>query len=371
MIKIVQLNKYYAPHRGGIETVVQNIAECLCGKTEMCVCVCNENNHSEFENKENFFLHRSNTQMKIGPMPISFSYLKDVRKVTQDADLVLLHTPFPWGDLALRLSGYKGKVLIWWHSDIVRQKKLFRLYKPLMKWTLRRADRIIVATQGLIDGSCALAPYKEKCVIIPYGVDNDFYQLGKHLPYKPSKGQTTFLFVGRMVYYKGCDILVRAFSAMKNKNCRLEFIGLYTDMTEKCRALAEEIGVSDRISFLGDLPREDLKQHLADCDVFVLPSILRSEAFALVQLEAMAFGKPVINTNLPSGVPHVSRNGETGITVEPGNVQELAHAMDTLATDRALRERYAERALERIEDFRMDLMQERLLHLMKSVISEE
>ena len=369
-MKIVQLNKYYTPHRGGVETVVQDIAEGLQDVTDMNVFVCSDGHTSEDVKQGNVRLHRSGAIGKVGPMPISLSYLKDVKRELKTADAVLLHMPFPWGDLALRLSGYRGKVLLWWHSDVVRQKKLLRIYAPLMRWTLKRADRIIVATRGHIDGSAFLKPYEEKCAVIPFGVEEEYYLAGRQMKKQNENAPVTFLFVGRMVYYKGCDVLIRAFAAMKDKSCRLNMVGQFTPLTEECRQLAQQLGVADRVTFEDDLPREELKRRLADCDVFVLPSILRSEAFAIVQLEALAFGKPVINTNLPSGVPYVSRNGETGITVEPNDVEALAAAMDTLAMDETLRKKYSAAAFERIEEFRIEKMQQKVLRLFNDVCSD-
>ena len=371
MLKIVQLNKYYTPHRGGVETVVQDIAEGLYDKTDMKVLVCSDDTTGEACIINGVSLHRSKTLCKVGPMPLSLAYFRDVRNELKDADAVLLHMPFPWGDLALRLSGYKGKVLLWWHSDIVRQKKLLLLYKPLMNWTLKRADRIIVATQGHIDGSEFIKSFRNKCEIIPFGVDEFYYQAGKNMEKSNEDAPLTFLFVGRMVYYKGCDVLLKAFAAMKDKTCRLNMVGQFTPLTEELKTLACELGVSDRVVFEDDLPREELAQRFADCDVFVLPSVFRSEAFAIVQLEALAFGKPVINTNLPSGVPYVSRDGETGITVPPNDTAALAQAMDNLADDEALRKRYSAAAYTRIEEFRMETCHQRVLDLMCKVCQEK
>lgn len=371
MLKIVQLNKYYAPHRGGVETVVQNIAEGLCDQTEMCVLVCSEERRGEDKTANGVHLHRSGTLCKVGPMPVSPVYLRDVRRALKDADAVLLHMPFPWGDLSLLLSGYRGKVFLWWHSDVVRQKKLLTLYKPLMHRTLRRADKIIVATQGHIDGSAFLPPYRGKCVVIPYAVEEDWYLAGKAALPRTGEHTFEFLFVGRMVYYKGCEVLLRAFAAMGDKTCRLRMVGQFTPLTDELRRLADKLGVAERVTFEDDLPDAALKDRFAACDVFVLPSIYRSEAFALVQLQALAFGKPIINTNLPSGVPLVSRNGETGITVEPNDVAALAAAMDTLAGDAELRARYSAAARVRIEDFRMGKMLDSLFDLWNNVCHDK
>lgn len=370
MLKIVQLNKYYAPHRGGVETVVQNIAEGLNDSTDMSVLVCGAAKRGRDETTNGVRLHRSGTLCKVGPMPLSLSYLRDVRRALRDADAVLLHMPFPWGDLALALSGFKGKVFLWWHSDVVRQKKLLTLYKPLMQRTLRRADKIIVATQGHIDGSEFLPSYREKCTVIPYGVEEPWYLAGQAVPPRTGAYGVEFLFVGRMVYYKGCEVLLRAFAAMEDKSCRLRMVGQFTPLTAELRRLADKLGVADRVTFEDDLPDAALKDRFAACDVFVLPSIYRSEAFGLVQLQALAFGKSVINTNLPGGVPLVSRNGETGITVEPNDVTALAAAMDTLARDRTLRERYGAAAKSRIEDFRMETFSQRIFDLLSAECQE-
>jgi rhamnosyl/mannosyltransferase len=235
--------------------------------------------------------------------------------------------PFPLGDLACLLSGYKGKVVVWWHSDVVRQKTLMKFYRPIMERFLKRADVIIVATQGHIDGSDYLPKYKEKCVIIPFGVDSiieqradEYLQQNKVI----NREIVRFLFVGRLVYYKGCEILLDAFCKVKNAELIMIGSGEHEDGLKQ---LTKQYGLEEKVCFLGAVDDEQLSQEFGECDVFVLPSILKSEAFGLVQIEAMAYGKPVINTNLPSGVPYVSIDGLTGLTVEPCDIHSLAEAM--------------------------------------------
>ena len=159
-IKVLQVNKLYYPKVGGIEKVVQQIAEGLKDRTEMKVLVCNEQGGKVCEKINGVCVQRSVSMGIFFSTPISFSFLYSFRKLAREQDIVHLHMPFPLGDLACFLSGFRGKIVIWWHSDIVRQQKLLKIYKPLMKWMLNRADTIIVATEGHIEHSEYLKKYK-------------------------------------------------------------------------------------------------------------------------------------------------------------------------------------------------------------------
>lgn len=130
-------------------------------------------------------------------------------------------------------------------------------------------------------------------------------------------------------------------------NCEL-FIAGTGELENKLKGYAEAHGMTEKVHFLGFLPDSELKQAYADCDIFVLPSVAKSEAFGIVQLEAMIYGKPVINTNLPSGVPYVSIHGKTGLTVKPSDVKALAKAINTLADNDNMRETMGNNACERV-----------------------
>lgn len=166
-----------------------------------------------------------------------------------------------------------------------------------------------------------------------------------------SKDRITILFIGRLVWYKGCDILLKAFARMqvqmKAVNCRLVLVG-NGPLEKELKRLAGSLGLKNVI-FTGMVSEEEKMQWLERCDFFVLPSVSKAEAFAVVQIEAMAFGKPVINTWLPSGVPYVSLDGVTGKTVSPGSIYELAAAMQELAENAGLRKSYGENARKRVQ----------------------
>ena len=374
-LRVLQVNKYYYPHIGGIERVVQQVAEGLADKTEMTVLVSAEDRNYHEEDVNGAKLIRLPRHIKFGSMPISFGLFGTLRKLSKQQDVIHLHMPFPIGDLACLLSGYKGKIVLWWHSDVVRQKKLLLLYKPVMKRMLKRADAIVVATRGHIDGSAYLKPYREKCHIIPYGVEQSIEDKADQYIAKKELQQTAennspvrFLFVGRYAYYKGCDVLLEAFAKVKNAELIMAGSG---DKEDALKQKAVELGIGERTTFTGMMSEEELYKQYAKCDVFVLPSIARSEAFGLVQIEAMAFGKPVINTNLPSGVPYVSIHEETGLTVEPGSVDKLAEAMQRLADNKEERLQMGERARIRMKaQYRLNDMTARVLELYRELIKE-
>lgn len=360
-VRVLQANKLYYPVKGGIEKVVQEISEGLIGDAEIenHVLVCQQKGKGICEQVNHVAVTRCRSLGVVSSLPISPEFIWRFRQMSKKQDIVHIHVPFPLGDLACLLSGFKGKVVVWWHSDIVRQKKLLKVYKPLMKWLLKRADAIVVATEGNIAGSQYLKPFASKCRVIPFGVNRELMQEADLcLSQKKEKRESIvkFLFTGRLVYYKGCDVLLKAFAGLKGKEAQLIMIG-DGDLRKELEEMAKELGIREQVKFMGEVSQKVLVDNFADCDVFVLPSVAPSEAFGIVQIEAMAFGKPVINTNLKSGVPYVSRDGETGLTVEAGNAGQLTEAMERLLENRELREKYGKAAAERVRlCYNMDYM---------------
>lgn len=363
-LRILQVNKLYYPVTGGIEKVVQQIAEGLNDMTDMKVLVCKQKGKAETQIVNGVTVHRAGSLGVLFSMPISASFFVQLWKLSKDRDIIHFHMPFPLGDLACLLSGYKGKVVVWWHSDIVRQKKLMKLYRPIMEKFLQRADIIIVATQGHIDGSDYLSKYRGKCVIIPYGVDKKVLEKGDLFVQQnavQNNKKINMLFVGRLVYYKGCEVLLQAFSQIDG--AVLTIIGR-GELENKLKNISIALGISNRVYFLGEVDEKRLSKAFEDCDVFVLPSVEKSEAFGLVQIEAMSYGKPVINTNLSSGVPYVSIDGITGITVRPNDVLDLRDAMNWMVSHEEERLEMGRKARERVKEcFLMDIMLQKVIDI--------
>ena len=352
-LKVLEVNKAYYPHIGGIETLVKQYSEEL-GEfgADVRTLVCRDDKGGTVKEVVNGVpVIRAGSFGTYFSCPLSLHFIREFRRMAKKADVVHINVPFPLADAALLLSGFKGRVVVSWHSDIVKQKKLLTLYKPLLKYLLNRADMIFVATEGHIDGSDFLPEYREKCRILPYGITVEDYLKIQRKPVLTErltdKNAVKVFFTGRLVYYKGVDVLLKAFA--KVKNCEL-FIAGTGELENSLKTCAESCGLAEKVHFLGFLSDEELRQAYADCDIFVLPSVVKSEAFGIVQLEAMVYGKPVINTNLPSGVPHVSIDGETGLTVPPSNVKALAKAINRLAEDKELREELGRNAAERVKE---------------------
>ncbi len=300
----------------------------------------------------------------VASMPICPGLPAAIRKCP--ADLVHLHTPNPGAARAFLVSRHPGKLVVTHHADTIGRKTLRRLADPYVRRAMERASAIVVTSRGYLQSSEELAPFADKCVVIPLGIELRELASGKdaiQLPHEVPAGPFV-LAVGRLVPYKGFDVLIRA---MKQVDAPLLLIG-GGPQADRLRALAEKEGVARKIRMLGRV--SDLLPYFRAASVFVLPSRTRAEAFGIVQLEAMAAGVPVINTNVDSGVPEVSVHGETGLTVEPGNIDALAGAIRLLLENGELRCRLGSAAAARVmKEYTADLMAERTLALYREVLA--
>ena len=370
-LEILEVNKAYYPHIGGIEAIIRQYSQEL-GKTggaHVRVLVCRDGRGRTIREKmHGVDITRAGSFGTYFSCPLSLSFIAHFRRMAKKADVVHIHVPFPLADAALLLSGYKGKVVVSWHSDIVKQKKLMVFYKPFMRYLLKRADVILTATEGHVKHSLYLPEFRDKCRVLPYGIIPDDYLSVPRRPVLAERATdrrcVKVFFTGRLVYYKGVDVLLKAFTRVKG--CEL-FIAGTGELGEKLKKYVSAHVMESKVHFLGFLPDEELRQAYADCDIFVLPSVAPSEAFGIVQLEAMVYGKPVINTALPSGVPYVSLDGVTGLTVEPNSPKALAEAINRLAGDRELREKYGRAAALRVKE---EFSEEGILKRLYDILSE-
>lgn len=376
-IHILQVNKFYYPEIGGIEKTVQQIAEGL-NKDEfkMKVLTCKRTPCSKIDWINGIEIIRAGSFGVWNSLPLSIPFFWRFKNLSKSMDIIQFHMPFPLGDLGELLFGYHGKIVVWWHSDIVRQKKWLRFYQPVLLRFLNRADVILAATESIIDSSEVLNRFREKCRVIPFGIRKAFWEDAEQavqirrmeIPAQ-QLSPVVFLFVGRLVYYKGCEILLQAFE--KVEHAKLILIG-DGPMRQKLLNIRSEYRMEKKVQLLLQVSEQELKTAYQNCDVFVFPSTERSEAFGLVQLEAMAYEKPIINTNLPGGVPYVSLHGITGLTVEPGQIKELTDAMNWMVNYPKERIAMGKRARIRVKtEFSEEMMLDRLSQLYKELVERK
>ncbi len=283
-------------------------------------------------------------------------------------DIVHLHFPDPLGQFTAMTLPRSVKRVISWHSDIIKQRAALAVYQPFLNAFVRDADAIIGATPQHFSSSQQMAPGKPGQLreVIPYGFDPEALGWSEaaratRARLEQERGRRPSIFaVGRHVYYKGFDVLIRA---MRSVDAEL-WIGGRGPYTESFRQAAQDAGVADRVRFLGFIPDAELIAYYDACDVFCMPSTERAEQFGLVQLEAMHCGKPVVATRLGTGVEYVTLDEVTGLLVNPGDEQALAQALNRLLADPALRTRLGEAGRRRVaEEFSVRRMVDKTVAL--------
>ncbi len=269
------------------------------------------------------------------------------------ADVIHLHHPHSLADVAYALRPSLAPLVVTQHADYPSAK-----YKLPGWYALRSAEAIVVPSSAHIALSRELKGFERKVAVIPFGIDERRWELvPPPLPGNPPRA----LFIGRLERWKGVDFLLRALAQVPD--LRLDIIGTGPERN-RLETLARALAVTDRARFWGEYPDEDLPRRMADADFLVLPSVTVDEMFGMVLLEAMAAGRPVITTNVPSGVREVNEAGVTGIEVPMRDVDALAGAMRTLAEDPDLRERMGAAGRARVRArFTVDRMTEAHLDL--------
>jgi len=346
-MNILYVYKDYYPVLGGIENHIKMLAEGLMQRGyEVQVLVTNTTPKTAIEEINGVPVIKAACPLRISGAPISLAFYAWLRRLKPD--IAHLHFPNPPGELGQLFLGQSRKFVLTYHSDIVRQKYLLRLYRPFLWRVLSQADRIIATSANYIRSSPCLSRFASKCTVIPLGidlkpfedVDNDRVQA-----IRQRYGSPLLLFVGKLRYYKGLEYLLEA---MRGIEARLLAIGT-GPMEGEWRVLAEELGLDGKVAFPGEVSDEDLPLYYHACDLFVLPASERSEAFGVVQIEAMACGKPVVCTELGTGTSYVNLHEETGLVVPPRDSAALAQAINQLLADPDLRHRMGEKGRQRAE----------------------
>ena len=356
-MRIMHLTKRYWPHRGGVERHVRDLASGLvadAGASVEVVVAGDGTSHQTYADNG----VRVTAVASFGSLwslDLAPAYASAVgHALRRSPDVVHLHEPHPLGLVAWRYWQTRRPMpplVVTWHADILRQRLLRPIYGPVQERILAEAGAIIVATDRHITSSAFLPAVAEKCHVVSYGMDTAPYtnpsavEAGRQRRATWGNPARVVLFLGRLIYYKGVPVLL---DAMLRTDATLVIAGEGRDR-EALQDQANRLGIADRVRFIGDVPEAHLPSVYHACDVFVLPSTAAAEGFGLVQLEAMACAKPVVSTRLPTGVAVINRDGETGLTVPPGDAGALASAMTRLLDDRAFADACGTRARTRVQ----------------------
>jgi rhamnosyl/mannosyltransferase len=388
-LRVVHLGKFYPPASGGMETHVRTLAraQAALGAEVTVVCV----NHRDAAGGDvtwQKFARTATAEEWDGPVRVvrvgrhaSLARLDFCpalpallrRLEAGGVDLLHLHVPNPTVLLALAAARSRLPLVVTYHSDVVKQRRLRLLLRPFEYLAFRRAGAVLATSPVYAAGSEVLRAYRGKLGVLPFGIDLAPY-LCPGAPVRAraeellaTHGRPLWLAVGRLVYYKGLHNAIQALASVPGNLLVVGDGPLEADLRQQ----AEAAGVADRVIWRSRLPEDELIAAYHAATALWFPSNARSEAFGLVQVEAMASGCPVLNTAIPaSGVAWVSRHEETGLTVPVDDPDALARAANRLLTEPGLRERLSLNARERArQEFADGLMARRSLEVYRRVLT--
>jgi glycosyltransferase involved in cell wall biosynthesis len=338
-LRVLHAYKVFPPDvMGGIPEVIIRLAEGMAPRHQSSVLVARSRGWGRQYFWNGVPIDAATSLGTVISTPISLSFPLLLARRLRTTDLAVLHHPFPLSDFGASIGlPRRTALVVHWHSEIVGRRPWSDFVAPAIHHTLARAQHIIVSHQTLFANSPFVAAYRDKCAIIPHGIDVNYWsdldacQLQKVEALR-SRYPRLVITTGRLVAYKGHHVLLEA---LRRVDATLVVVG-DGPLSKRLRRIARQLGVGDRILLTGALSRDDLKVHLHAARVYAFPSVSAAEAFGIAQIEAMAVGLPIVNTDLPTGVPHVARNGLEALTVPPNDPAPLAAAIGRLLDDREL-----------------------------------
>lgn len=327
---ILQVNKMYDPDIGGVETVVKEYSEYLKEFDDVVVLCVNKkfSLKTKIENINGIKVYRCASLGTYMSMPVSIVFFFYLLFLSRKSDYIHFHEPFPLGTIGSLLIPKTKKIFITWHSDIIKQKSIKIFFEFFQKKLCSKATNIISTSDRLIEFSNVLKQFRSKTITIPLSINEKEY-LDKNFDDVDIQGlpKDYVLFLGRFSYYKGIFVLLDAIEKIE-KDIPFVIVGkgeLSNEIIKRVDKSSKNIMLINR--FVTDNEKKFL---LKNSKFMVLPSIYPSEAFGILQLESMVYGRPVINTSLPTGVPWVSLDNESGLTVNTFDIEHLAQAIKEL-----------------------------------------
>jgi len=339
---------YYPDTQGGLEEVIRQICQNTLGHgIESRVFTLSADPNPAVVEREEAGVYRFPRTFEVASCGVAVGALPGFKRLVDWADIIHYHFPWPFADLLHFLGRIRKPSVVTYHSDIVRQKSLLRLYRPLMRAFLDRVDAIVPTSQNYFASSEELGRYVEKVDVIPIGLDDGVYPEVSEQELSSARnrvGEGFFLFVGVLRYYKGLHILL---DALQDTGLKCVIVGA-GPVEAELQQHASRLGL-DNVQFLGYVGDIEKVALMRLCRAVVFPSHLRSEAFGVTLLEGAMHGKPLISTEIGTGTSYVNLDGVTGFVVPPSDAKDLREAMLRIDHDEALAERMGQAARARYE----------------------
>ncbi len=372
--RVLHLGRFYPP-RGGIEAHVVSLLQSLANEITADNLVAGpQPQGSSITDPSGFRVFFAHSFGTFASTAISPGFPLLLRRLANQYDIVHIHLPDPLSVVSALMLPERIPLVATWHSDVVRQKHLLRVYQPFVDRLLRRVRFLIAPTPKHFESSTQLHACEEgRRRVIPFGVEEGRLRITPEIQKRlehwktVASGRKLLFAVGRHVYYKGFEYLVQAMHSVED-NAMLVLAG-EGPLTDTYRSIALQLGIGNRICFPGRISDEDLVALMHACDIFCMPSVEPSEAFGLVQLDAMACGKPVICCELHNGVTYVNLHERSGLVVPPRDWKALAEAINRLVRDDVLRKKLGAWGQERVlKEFRYDIMAKSTLALYREAL---
>ena len=370
--KLIQLGKYFHPVSGGMETHLYDLCTHFKDKFDIEVLVANTENKTVFEVVDGIKITRLASLGELFSNPICPTFPYHLSRLNGEPNSIIqIHLPNPMAHISYLMANPVGRLIVMWHSDIVRQKRLSKLYDRYLLRLLDRADCIVATSQNYIESSPYLKKFADKCIVVPLGIRTQKFEKTPEVRAKVNQikqkyGERLILFVGRFTYYKGLENLLEA---AKKIDGTILLIG-DGPLRERIANIIRENNLENKVFLEHHVCNRELVSFYHACDVFVLPSNQRSEAFGVVQLEAMFCEKPTVSTDLRTGVPWVNQHGETGLVVPVNNVQKLTNAINYLLENKEERRYLGKNAKCRVlENFTIEIVTKKMAAVYEQVLN--
>ncbi|GGE91576.1 rhamnosyl/mannosyltransferase [Chishuiella changwenlii] len=370
-MKILQFGKAYPPaNLGGVEVVIQLLMEGLNDNEVLCDTLgVNDKRIYKEDKYKNGTIFRCKLVLKKFSTLFSFQVVRKLNKIKDNYDIIHVHSPDPMAAIALFLIKPKKPIVLHWHSDILKQKLLLFFYKPLLKWLMKKSEVIIATSPNYIEGSKLLNLFVEKCKVVPIGIDTH-KRTEENNRFLSFENKKIIFSLGRLAYYKGFQYLIEAgIDLPDDVNIVIAGEG---DEQKKLEAIIEKHKLKNKVFLIGKINETEKDFFFRIAKIFVLSSIFKTEAYAIVQVEALSYGIPIISTQIHgSGVDWVNVNGITGITVPIMDSKSISNAINNILYDEELYNTYSKNSLERYREFlTRDKMIKETISIYKNILSQ-